>query len=289
MGQETRISWCDATWSPWRGCSKVSAGCANCYAEALSKRNPSVLGTWGENGTRVIAAEPAWRMPLRWNRQAKETGKRLSVFPSLCDPFEEREQLDRVLARLLKLIHMTPQLDWLLLTKRPELIEYRLERATNCRPTTQDEEDGAELASQWRIGCVMPNIWLGVSVENQEWADKRIPHLLQIPASVRFLSCEPLLGPINLACDKCRSSWGSPDPSDWFDCMGDRKIDWIIIGGESGPHHRPMEIDWLRSLVRQCRAASVSCLVKQDSHRLPGQQGCIPADLWDVKEFPKGS
>lgn len=291
MGEDTKIQWCHHTFNPWRGCTKVSAGCAHCYAETLSKRNPGVLGVWGDNGTRVVAAESYWRQPLKWDREAKAAGERRRVFcASLADVFEdigERnvydsagnvlwEQEGRVVSagrttvglvrgerpatlndvrgQLWDLIDETPNLDWLLLTKRPENLERML-------PWTS-EHAGEYRERYW------PNIWLGTSVENQPAADNRIPHLLRVPAKVRFLSVEPMLGPVDLI---GRCYLGHKVKGVGFDAMfgtpPDRivpsPIDLVIFGGESGPDARPCDLAWIRDGVRQCKAAGVSAFVKQ--------------------------
>jgi protein gp37 len=256
MGENTNIEWCDHSWSPWRGCTKVSEGCAHCYAETLSKRNPAVLGEWGKGKPRVKAKN--WNDPVKWDRDARlrselnlegsRTG-RPTVFPSLCDPFDEEVPIEW-LADFLQLIHDTPHLDWLLLTKRPELWATRL-RQVIALP------DGADrtLAIAWFNGTPPANVWLGTSVENQKWADQRIPELLKIPAKVRFLSVEPLLGPINTAWFIGRDGW--------TDGLGVDHVHWVIVGGESGPGARPCNVEWVRAIVRQCRAAGVPCFVKQ--------------------------
>lgn len=260
MGQTTKIQWADATFNPWRGCTKVSAGCANCYAETLSKRNPGVLGVWGDNGTRVVASESKWREPLKWDREAKAAGVRRRVFFSLGDPFEDREELEAPRRRLFDLIETTPNLDWLLLTKRPENLEAML-------PWTSDHA-GEYRERYWN------NVWLGVSAENQEQADKRIPILLSIPAAVRFVSCEPMLGPVDFFAvprpDVPHFQWrgetgaiGPKDEPDDFVYQMKRGIDWIIFGGESGPNARPCDIQWIRDGVKQCKQAGVKAFVKQ--------------------------
>lgn len=251
MAENTNIEWATHTFNCWRGCTKVSAGCANCYAETMSGRNPKTLGVWGPNGTRVVAAEAAWKEPLKWDRKAAEVGERHRVFcASLADVFEKwpgnvvdshgralfitRDggwthaeddvptiTLDDVRERLWRLIEKTPNLDWLLLTKRPQNFVRML--------------PGSWLKSP------RPNVWLGTSVEDQAAADARIPRLLDTPAAIRFLSCEPLLGPVDLR-------------------VG---IDWVIVGGESGPGARPCNVEWIRSIVAQCKAAGTACFVKQ--------------------------
>jgi protein gp37 len=253
MGQETRIEWCHHTFNPWRGCTKVSAGCANCYAEAISLRNPKVLGEWGPDGRRAIAAESYWAKPLRWDRDAALAGERRKVFcASLADVFEERDELEAPRERLWELTSRTPHLDWLLLTKRPGF------------------------AARWIAGRPLPdNCWLGVSAEDQERTEERIPALLEIPAPLRFLSLEPLLGPIDL-------------PT----LAG---IAWAIVGGESGPGARPCDVGWIRSILDQCRSAGVAPFVKQLGGRprglrladpKRGDPAEWPEDL-RVREFPR--
>lgn len=217
MGADTKIEWCDHTFNPWTGCTKVSPGCANCYAEAWSKRSGVV--EWGPEGTRRRTSDANWRQPHKWNQAAQRDGVRRKVFcASLADVFEDREELKLWRLELLGLIVETPQLDWLLLTKRPE----------NAAPF---------FTAFYGSGRPWPNIWLGTSVENQAAADERIPQLLQAPAVVHFLSCEPLLGPLDL------TKWTMD---------GDCQLDWIIVGGESGQGARPCELQWIREIKLQC-------------------------------------
>jgi protein gp37 len=252
MGQETRIEWCHHTFNPWRGCTKVSAGCAHCYAEAWSSRNPKVFGEWGTNGRRAIAAESSWREPLAWDREAALCGERRKVFcASLADVFEDRPDLVGPRGRLLATIAATPHLDWHLLTKR--------------------SEDVGRLAG----GELPPSVWIGASVEDQAAADGRIPHLARIAASVRFLSVEPLLGPID------------------FPTLDG--IAWAIVGGESGPGARPCDVGWIRSILEQCRSAGVAPFVKQLGARplglrLADRKGGDPAEWPEdlrVRESPR--
>lgn len=246
MGQNSNIQWTHHTFNPWRGCTKVSEGCAHCYAEKMSVRNPKVLSVWGPKGTRAIAAESYWKQPIAWNWAAKEAGERHRVFcASLADVFEGFDTLPESSAqpvtkarlRLFDLIEATPHLNWLLLTKRPENVEPILSGAAIS---------GCRLARSWSRGKPPANVWLGTSVEDQPNADKRIPALLECPAAIRFLSIEPQIGPIDL---ECYPSTGCP--TEWLD----RKpgIDWVIQGGESGLDARPFDIQWARDL-RGCRA-----------------------------------
>lgn len=283
MAETTEIAWCDATFNPWRGCTKVSPGCTNCYAEAMSHRNPKVLGEWGPNGARVIASEPYWRQPLKWDREARAAGERRRVFcASLADVFEERPELIVPRQRLFQLIGRTPNLDWLLLTKRPEVAVENWPLWAGYWASSRDAETIQKVGETF----ILPNVWLGVSVEDQARADERIPLLLQVPAAVRFLSVEPLLGPIDLS--EClglnvRCS-PFPDSSGNVDIPSGSFVDWVIVGGESGHDARPCRVEWVRSIVDQCRAAGAPCFVKQDSGPYPGRQGRIPDDLWAVKE-----
>lgn len=265
MGENTKIEWADHSWNPWIGCAKVSAGCQHCYAEALMDTQYG-RAKWGVNGTRVRTSEAYWKKPIAWNTQATKTGERKRVFcASLADVFEDRPELESWRLDLFKLIEQTPNLDWLLLTKRPENVIRMIELA-------QDQAGAAPRAEIWLLR--MPNVWLGTSVENQEQANKRIPHLLDIPARVRFLSMEPLLGPVDL------TPWlnyvSETDDIGLAVDGFDPDIHWVIVGGESGPKARPMHPEWARSLRRQCQAAGVPFLFKQwgswqlaDYHELP--------------------
>lgn len=250
--ERTKISWADYTFNSWTGCTKVSPGCDHCYAEGWSKRSGHVQ--WGPHGERRRTSPANWRLPLKWDREAERDGKRVRVFcASLADVFDNHPSiLPEWRFDLWDLISRTPHLDWLLLTKRPQNI------ARFLPPNWQ---------KPW------PNVWLGTTVENQTEADRRIPHLLAVPAAKRFLSCEPLLGPVDLSC----YTWGRAvaceecpqdiDCSCSFLARGDLDnepaLDWVICGGESGYGARPMHPDWARSLRDQCQAAGVAFHFKQ--------------------------
>lgn len=246
MAEKTGISWCDATFNPWIGCQKVSPGCDHCYAETLMDGRFGVVN-WGPGAPRRRTKLQNWNMLRRLNRKAAAAGVRFRVFcASLADVFDNAvDPAWRV--DLWALIRETPHLDWLLLTKRPQNIAKRL-------------------PVDWGNGWA--NVWLGTSVENQEEADRRIPHLLTVPAAVRFLSCEPLLGPVDLAFSLSRNPIetasgllrrGMFSPS--LEKL--RPIDWVIVGGESGTGARPMHPDWARELRYQCAAAGVPFFFKQ--------------------------
>lgn len=227
MGDNTKIQWCDATFNPWTGCSKVSPACDFCYAESWAKRSGIVQ--WG-NHPRRRTSEGYWKQPLKWNRIAERDGVRRKVFCcSLADVFDNQAPQEWR-ADLWKLIAECRHLDWLLLTKRPQNIAKMLPQSW---------------ANGWDKGW--SHVWLGATVENQEEADRRIGHLLSVPAKVHFLSCEPLLSRVHLPAQDTY----------WF------PIDWVIGGGESGPNARPPMIGWARSLRDQCAKMGIPFFWKQ--------------------------
>lgn len=263
MAENSKIEWCHHTFNPWRGCTKISPGCTNCYADTMSKRNPLTLGVWGPKGTRVVAAESYWRQPLKWDKAAKAAGERHRVFcASLADVFEgpdtmRREDWEAVtVARsmlMCELIPSTPNLDWLILTKRPE---HAVDWENGFIPRTWARQ-------------FPPNVWLGTSVEDQQRADERIPLLLQTPAAVRFLSVEPMLEPVDLRhiqhdgtveIDALTGDHGVNRP---LAGRSDSRIHWVIVGGESGPGARPCDVLAVQSIIDQCKEAGVSVFVKQ--------------------------
>ena len=262
MAENSKIEWTDHTFNPWTGCTAVSPACDHCYAEGWAKRSGHVQ--WGPHGERRRTTEANWRMPLNWNAEAEKTGKRARVFcASLADVFDNHKSIDDSWRRdLFSLIRGTPHLDWLLLTKRPQNIPRFLHY--------YQTGNGGDL---W------PNVWLGTTVENQAEADRRIPHLLAVPAKVRFLSCEPLLGPVDLTSMDinghqaarnlgligayCINALTGRNDDMGRPCPDVPRINWVICGGESGPGARPMHPDWARSLRDQCQAAGVAFHFKQ--------------------------
>jgi protein gp37 len=226
MAKNSHIEWTHHTFNPWWGCKKVSPACDNCYAELWARRMGHRL--WGTDSPRRFFGDAHWREPLKWNEDARIAGHRHRVFcASMADVFERRADLSPQRTRLWQLIEDTPNLDWLLLTKRPQNIARLAPWGTN-----------------WPV-----NVWVGTSVENQTLAEKRLPFLLKIPAAVRFLSCEPLLGLLDLR--------------HWFKSSAFYPIDWIIAGGESGSASRPMHPDWVTSLLHQCQDSNVAFHFKQ--------------------------
>lgn len=233
MAENSNIEWTTHTFNLVWGCQRVSEGCRNCYAEALAKRYGHAV--WGPTAPRKTMADAYWKQPIRWNKAAASASERPRVFcSSMADVFEDHVTNNAERPRLWQMIRDTPHLDWLLLTKRPQNI-------------------AAMLPDDWRAGYA--NVWLGATAESQEAADARAGHLVSVPAAVKFLSCEPLLGPLNL------TPWlGTNREDEIGDYQG---ITWIIAGGESGPDARPMNPDWVRDIRDQCEESEVAFLFKQ--------------------------
>lgn len=246
--KNSEISWCDHTFNPWIGCSKVSPGCDHCYAETLMATRYGRV-EWGVNGTRVRTSAANWKQPVAWNRAAGRAGERHRVFcASLADVFEgdpgDKWGLRAWRDELFALIMATPNLDWMLLTKRPAKAAsfFRDSTPTMIACRVGDGIHGVVVPPTWPL----PNLWMGTTVEDQRRAVERVPELLKIPAAVRFLSCEPLLGSVDVG------SW-----------IKDGGINWVIVGGESGHGARPMEAGWVQSLRDQCLEADVPFHFKQ--------------------------
>jgi len=259
MGETTAISYAHHTWSPWLGCEKGSAGGTNCFAEAWAKRAGRER-LW--HGKRERTSAAYWRKPLAWNKAAKAANERRRVMVTLCDPFENHMGIsDQWRADYFALIKECDGLDWLLTTKRPE------------HATTWAMPDS------WRAGWPA-NAWPFATVESGDVAQARLRALATIPARVRAVSAEPLLGRLF-----------NPGVPWWMCCdeaTGRRAIDWVVVGGESGPGARTMDLDALASLVSACREARIPVYVKQDSGPRPGQWGRIPEEL-RVRELPGAS
>ena len=227
MAENSKIEWTDHTFNPWVGCTKVGPGCDHCYAESWAKRtgNPDL---W--HGMRRRTSDANWRKPHKWNREAAERGVRYRVFcASLADVFDNAAPHEwRV--NLFAMIAATPHLDWLLLTKRIGNV-------------------AKALPLDWGDGW--PNVWLGATIVNQEEADRDMAKLLATNARVRFLSMEPLLGPVDLKLSRRNTPL--------------RRLDWVIVGGESGHGARPMHEDWAFEIAYQCAENDVSFFMKQGS------------------------
>lgn len=296
MGQDTKIQWAHHTWNPWRGCSHAllsdgsqHPGCLNCYAERGAKRNPTVLGIWGENGSRVMAAPQTFGAPIRWNAEAEAAGERRRVFvDSWSDFFEENDApvvdhhgeriklglnvpvaLKNLRESALGIMHRCQWLDFMILTKRPQ---------NSRRMLCETNPTGRYLTSP-RGSCgpawYRENVWLLASVSDQKSADEMIPHLLTCRDLVPVvgISAEPLVGPLDL-------SEYLEDDHDQMLPPG-RAIGLVIAGGESGPRARPCVVEDIWNLVLQCRNAGVACFVKQlGSHVVTSNVNCL--------EWPEG-
>lgn len=290
MSANSKIEWCDHTFNPWIGCTKVSPGCAHCYAEARDQRFAGGVH-WGKGAPRKLTTDANWRLPVKWNRDAAGDVEnfQIGVLAGAAMPVPRRPRVfcasladwldDEVPAEwlydLLALIHKTPNLDWLLLTKRPENWESRLRAAAaQCTIDPLDIVDRIHswLAARHEWSRIPANVWIGTTVEDQARAEERIPALLTIPARVRFLSCEPLLGPVDIpkVLESC-IGW-KPDGSRKVEIAvpnGVPMLNWVICGGESGHGARPMHPAWARGLRDQCAAAGVPFFFKQWGESAP--------------------
>lgn len=247
MAQNSKIEWTHHTFNPLWGCMKVSEGCKNCYAETLSHRYGYDI--WGAGTRRRAFGEKHWLEPVKWNKEAEKLGERRRVFcGSMCDIFEEHFDWNEPRPQLFNLIEKTPYLDWLLLTKRPENI--------------------VRMVPESWLDIPQENVWYGTSVENEKVASSRISHLLSVPATIRFLSCEPLLEKVSI--------------EDYLNIpMEDSQIHWVIVGGESGHGKRPFNADWARLIRNECQDNKVAFFMKQMDKIQP-----IPDDLM-IREFPE--
>src|SRR3972149_9800793 len=322
MAQNSKIEWTDHTFNPWMGCTKVSPGCKHCYAETMMDHRYGKV-EWGPQGTRVRTDLKYWKQPLKWEKQpwmectvcgwrgvydgestcpgcshpmvrVMKTARQRVFCASLADVFEDNPQVADWRGELFQLIDQTDNLDWLILTKRPERI------------FSLGTDAVGEIFDNWLMRH--PNVWLGTSIENQKTANERIPALLENCAHVHFLSCEPLLGHINLSeavepdgeawyevnaesddhdepeefVEECEAeldwvNYGNdlvynPEHRDWvnnrraqagFKTLRHGGIDWLIAGGESGPEARITDPNWVRSLRDECEQASVAYFFKQ--------------------------
>ena len=310
MSDGTKIGWTDASWPIVTGCTHISEGCDHCYAAKLTsgrlKHLPAYEGL-AEGGkfngqVRLLPDRMTW--PYKWRKPRR-------IFVSDMADLFHASVPDGFIAWAWDVMGQNQQHTFQVLTKRHARLRAfarrwadqaedggpKLVRGPEATAAAHPSGRGQLFAAMLREmgtppeGCAYPtfdwmegqrwwpsdlfNVWMGVSAENQKWFDIRTESLLDTPAAVRFVSAEPLLGPIRMRASLMVGAALDPKPG----------INWVIVGGESGPGHRPMDIGWLESIVSQCRDADVPVFVKQDSGPRAGQQGRIPDDLW-IHEFP---
>lgn len=309
MAAETGIEWCDSTWNPWIGCTQVSPACDHCYA-AVSTPVRALGIEWGVGKLRLRTSAANWALPARWNRQvfmacscgwrgqASECKGDPTIGCPRCGSTEIREARRRVFCAsladvfdnavptewrvdLFRVIRSTPNLDWLLLTKRIGNVPDMLNECARFERERFGDLDLWQWLEAWAKGEPPANVWIGATICNQAEADRDIPKLLRVPAAVRFLSIEPMLGPVDLR-------WLITEPTGKTRTYGGKRqmelrstglLHWVIVGGESGPHARPMHPDWARSLRDECAAAGVPFLFKQH-----GEWIGVP----DLRNLPEG-
>lgn len=259
----TKIEWAEETWNPITGCTPISPGCANCYAQRMAKRLAGRCGYPADEPFKVMVHPERLSEPLRWKKPRRVF---VCSMGDLFHPDVPFEFIDKVFS----IMFCVPKHSFLVLTKRPDRMrEYITTRPRDSmkpeRALIQDEIGFQNYSVPWPL----PNVWLGVTCENQEQADKRIPVLLQIPAAVRFVSVEPMLGAVEML--PYLLTTGTFEP--WEEQRG---LDWVICGGETGPGARPIHPGWIRSLRDQCQAAGVSFFFKQHGEWMWWHQDGIP-------------
>ncbi len=269
---DTGIEWTDRVWNPTTGCDRVSPGCDHCYALTMAKRlkgmgsakyqrdgDPKTSGP----GFGVSTHPDSLHDPLKWRKP-----QRIFV-NSMSDLFHDQVP-DDFIAQVFAIMAIAPHHTFQVLTKRHARMRSLL-NSSDFQTATAEHMLAMTDADEMKDAgdpFPLPNVWLGVSAENQQWADIRIPALLSTPAAVRFISAEPLLGPINLGFEECDHHRRShTEVGCW------RGLNWVIAGGESGPAARPMHPDWARGLRDQCQAAGVAFLFKQWGEHLPSSRG----------------
>lgn len=329
MSVGTSIEWTDTTWNPVRGCSRVSEGCRNCYAEKMAARF-SKPGQPFHGFAKVVA--PRDMLDRTGGRRNGWTGKVELVPEKLAEPLGWKKPQrvfvnsmsdlfhealsDDAIAAVFGVMAAAPQHTFQVLTKRPERMRRFLSQRdpwSTFKAAARSRGVAAPKSVPESVDwsrAPLPNVWLGVSIEDQASADERIPHLLATPAQVRFISAEPLLGPVDLTDLVVDKRPGSEQHFDALDCdvdpaddcpYGGATLDWVIVGGESGPGARPCDQEWVRSIVRQCQEAGAAVFVKQLGARsicglvpsmellLEDRKGGDPAEWPEdlrVREFP---
>lgn len=295
MSDNSSIEWTDATWNPVTGCTEVSSGCDHCYAKTFAERWRGTPGHHFEQGFDVVLRPERLDQPLRWRKPRR-------VFVnSMSDLFHDSVP-DLFITRVFEIMEQASEHTFQVLTKRHARMRSFVQRREldkqeyaakfdQC-PTEEMRNSPAAEYARNRAASPPANIWLGVSVEDQKWADIRVPVLLDTPAAVRWLSCEPLLGPVNLSrWLVSRPAWGPeyPEPTSPMGLLVQDLVDvpalsWVVCGGESGPGARPMDPNWARSLRDQCEQVKVPFFFKQWGNWVPPSQ--MPEGTfmsWDVE------
>lgn len=305
MPGKSAIEWCDKTWNPVTGCTKVSAGCDSCYAERFAERWRGIPGHPYEQGFDLKLWPDRLDLPLRWTKPSR-------IFVNSMSDLFHAGVPDEFISQVFMTMAEARRHTFQILTKRPqrmlrfltEIENTRMLPGTGITMTALRAAPGDGVLRPWPL----PNVWLGTSVENQD-AAFRLDALVKTPAAVRFVSAEPLIGPLDLdkwlrrPCAWCNGTgtvlessllYSVPDEEvPCGDCegsglrTGQSSIHWVIAGGESGSGHRPAEVAWFRSLADQCREANVPFFMKQDSGFRSGHQGRIPDNLWALKQMPE--
>jgi protein gp37 len=294
VSEHSAISWTDSTWNCLAGCTRVSSGCDLCYAAQFAATRGKHTPIYKDLAVITPSGRPAFTglvrylphrlaEPLRWQQ-----GRRVFV-NSMSDVFHDGVP-DAVVDRIFAVMALAPRHTFQLLTKRPERMRVYCRALTPERlieAANHDAEGRLPFAgghNLWRIAkrhrfvpqLPLANLWVGTSAEDQPTWDERVEQLGRVPAAVRFVSAEPLLGRIDGVNEL------DPPPHD----SHHQPVDWVIIGGETGPGHRPMNVDWAEDLARQCELAGVPVFVKQDSGPKPGKQGRLSDHTWALKRFP---
>lgn len=279
--ENTKIQWADHTFNPWIGCTKVSPGCQNCYMFNSPPRRQAK-----QPYTRT--SETYWKQPIKWNQKPwvcekcgeswpipgmhpdcdGETFHSLRIFPSLCDWLDPDVPIEW-LSDFLDVIRITPKLLWILLTKRPGLFNFRMRQVIEFNRIRGYNQDRIDFVCRWSnasMTCLPTaftpkNRWIGTSCEDQQRLDDRVPYLLNIPSKLHFVSLEPLLGPIDFTGPA--SEWLSPFKETDANQNPTPRLDWIIVGGESGKNARICSQDWIRQIVYTCQLEKTPCFVKQ--------------------------
>jgi len=253
VSDKSKIEWTDATWNPVTGCTQVSPGCDHCYALTLAERFRGTPGHYFEQGFDVVLRPDKLDQPLRWTKPRR-------IFVNSMSDLFHADVPDEYIAKVFAVMALAPQHTFQILTKRHARMRALLTSQAFMLAVSIHVRLG-QTGTFEDVRWPLPNVWMGVSVEDQKWANIRIPALLDTPAAVRFLSCEPLLGPVDL--DEAAIAWWANFPDEPSSGVAGGGIDWVIVGGESGRGARTMNIDWVRTLQEDCERHGVAFHFKQ--------------------------